>query len=204
MPRLAIFGLALFFSIAFGLRSWIQWRRTGSTGFRGISGRVGSAEWIGGVAFVVALAAAVVAPIAQLVGWVAPVAALDRGAFHVLGILLAVVGIAGTLWAQLAMGDSWRVGVDRDERTTLILAGPFRWVRNPIFTAMTLGLAGLALLTPNAIAGVALLAMILALQLQVRLVEEPYLLHAHGGSYRYYARTVGRFVPGFGRLKCDP
>lgn len=200
MPRLAIFGLVLFFAIAFGLRSWIQWRRTGSTGFRGISGRVGSAEWIGGVSFVVALAAAVVAPIAQLFGWVAPAAVLDRLAFHMLGAILTTAGISATLWAQLAMGDSWRVGVDRNEHTTLVMAGPFRWVRNPIFTAMTLGLIGLALLTPNVIAGIALLAMIAALQLQVRLVEEPYLLRSHGSSYRDYARSVGRFVPGFGRL----
>ena len=203
MPRLALFGLALFFAVAFGLRTWIHWRRTGSTGFRGISGAVGSAEWVGGVAFVVALVGAICAPLAQLAGWVAPLAALDHPFAHGIGVALAAAGIAMTLWSQLAMGDSWRVGVDASERTALVLAGPFRWVRNPIFTAMTAGLAGLALLTPNAVAAVALLAMIVALQLQVRLVEEPYLLRTHGAAYRDYAARAGRFVPGVGRLEAS-
>src|SRR5262245_6886356 len=30
---------------AFGVRTWLHWRSTGSTGFRGISGKPGSAEW---------------------------------------------------------------------------------------------------------------------------------------------------------------
>jgi protein-S-isoprenylcysteine O-methyltransferase Ste14 len=200
MPRLALLGLAAFFAVAFGLRTWIHWRRTGSSGFRGISGAVGSAEWIGGVAFVVALLGAVLAPVAELAGWTAPLPALDHDSAHSAGVVLTLVGTGATLWAQLAMGDSWRVGVDDRERTELVHRGPFRWVRNPIFSAMTVGLAGLALLTPNPVALAALGAMVVALQLQVRLVEEPYLLRTHGESYRRYAARTGRFVPGLGRL----
>jgi protein-S-isoprenylcysteine O-methyltransferase Ste14 len=40
----------------------------------------------------------------------------------------------------------------------------------------------------------------LGVQLQVRSVEEPYLLGRHGQTYRDYARAVGRFVPWLGRL----
>ena len=39
-----------------------------------------------------------------------------------------------------------------------------------------------------------------AVQLQVRVVEEPYLLATHGKTYAAYAARVGRFVPGAGRL----
>jgi hypothetical protein len=35
--------------LAFGLRTWVHWRATGTTGFRGISGRRGSVAWWGGV-----------------------------------------------------------------------------------------------------------------------------------------------------------
>jgi hypothetical protein len=34
------------------------------------------------------------------------------------------------------MGDSWRIGVDPSETTTLVRTGVFGWVRNPIFTAV--------------------------------------------------------------------
>lgn len=200
MPRFALAAFAVYFALAFGLRTLVHWRRTGSTGFRGITGAVGSAEWIGGVLFVVALVAAVLAPLADLAGVLPRLAALDHAPAQRAGVVLAALGTAGTLWAQFAMGASWRIGVDADERTALVAGGPFRWVRNPIFTSMVVALAGLALLTPNACAVAAVLALIGALQLQVRRVEEPYLLATHGTAYRHYAARTGRFVPGFGRL----
>ncbi|MBB4934751.1 protein-S-isoprenylcysteine O-methyltransferase Ste14 [Lipingzhangella halophila] len=49
-------------------------------------------------------------------------------------------------------------------------------------------------------AAAALAALIAAVQLQVRTIEEPYLLRTHGHAYRTYAVRTGRFLPGLGRL----
>ena len=200
MPTAALVLLVAYFAIAFGLRSWIHWRRTGTSGFKGISGRAGSAEWIGGVLFVVALGASAGAPLAELAGVVRPWAALGGPLARAVGFTCCAAGIASTLWAQLAMGDSWRVGVDERERTALVASGPFRLVRNPIYTSMLLGMGGLALLTPNLLAAVAVTALVVALELQVRRVEEPHLLRVHTGEYAAYAARTGRFLPGIGRL----
>ena len=62
-PWGVIGGYALFGALAFGWRSIVQYRRTGSTGFKGLSGTVGSIEWCGGALFVVAIALAALAPI---------------------------------------------------------------------------------------------------------------------------------------------
>lgn len=99
------------------------------------------------------------------------------------------------------MGESWRIGVDTNERTALVTTGAFAIVRNPIFTAMLVTAAGLTMTIPNAISIVGLVALIAALEVQVRLVEEPYLLTAQGDSYRTYAHHVGRFAPGIGRIR---
>jgi protein-S-isoprenylcysteine O-methyltransferase Ste14 len=45
-----------------------------------------------------------------------------------------------------------------------------------------------------------LVAFLAGLEIQVRLVEEPYLIRVHGDAYRTYAARTGRFVPGVGRL----
>jgi protein-S-isoprenylcysteine O-methyltransferase Ste14 len=115
--------------------------------------------------------------------------------------VLAALGVAATLAAQLAMGASWRIGVDEDERTTLVTTGPFALARNPIFTAMIITAAGLAAMVPNLVALTALALTIVAIQLQVRAVEEPYLQRVHGPDYHRYAARVGRFLPGIGRLR---
>ena len=99
------------------------------------------------------------------------------------------------------MGDSWRIGVDPIERTALVTNGAFAVVRNPIFTAMLVTATGLTMTIPNVISIVGLAALIAALEVQVRLVEEPYLLTAQGDDYRTYAQRVGRFAPRIGRLR---
>jgi protein-S-isoprenylcysteine O-methyltransferase Ste14 len=198
MPVVALVLFAVFGTLALGWRSWQQRRRTGSTGFRGISGRLGSPEWFAGVGFVGALAAAVAAPVLQLTGMVSPLDFLHAWWIQAVGIVLAVVGIVATVYAQLDMGDSWRIGVDHGETTALVRTGVFAVVRNPIFTAMLVFGFGIALVTPNVVAIAGFLLLLVSIELQVRSVEEPYLAAAHGDVYRDYLATVGRFVPGVG------
>ncbi len=204
MPARAAAEIALVFFVVFGVlgfgwRSWLQYRRTGSTGFRGISG--GCTEWIAGVGFVVALIVALSAPILQWSNIIGPIPILGAVWIQAAGIVVATAGIAATVYAQLEMGDSWRVGVDEQESTTLVHTGVFGRVRNPIYTSMlTFGL-GIALVTPNLVACAGFLLLVAAIELQVRRVEEPYLLRTHGDAYRAYAASVGRFLPGVGLIR---
>jgi protein-S-isoprenylcysteine O-methyltransferase Ste14 len=204
VAELALILYLAYLALAFGLRTVVQVRRTGSTGFKGIGGRPGSAEWIAGVGFTVALLLGFSAPVLALLDVVEPIDALDGAGAHAAGVVLAVAGIGATLYAQIAMGTSWRIGVDPAERTDLVTSGPFALVRNPIFSAMLPTALGLVLLVPSWVAIAGLVGLLLALELQVRVVEEPYLLHVHGATYADYARRVGRFVPGVGRLGAAP
>lgn len=75
-----------------------------------------------------------------------------------------------------------------------------RLARRAIHSRMLVATVGLALVVPNVVAALALAVLLIALELQVRWVEEPYLARAHGPSCRAYAARTGRFVPGCGRL----
>lgn len=194
---LVLFGVYL--GVGFGLRTWVQVRRTGDTGFRGISGRTGSAEWWAGVLFVVALVTGVLGPVVGLAG-VDPVPALTTPVLQWAGVVVAVLGIAGTCVTQMEMGINWRIGVEESEHTDLVRTGPFAVVRNPIFTAMAVTGVGVALMVPNVVSLLGVVLLFLALELQVRVVEEPYLRRLHGESYEAYAAQVGRFLPTVGRL----
>lgn len=200
MPELALVLYVVYVLLAFGLRTVLQVRRTGSTGFKGVGGRPGSAEWLAGVGFTVALLLGASAPVLALLDVVEPIDALDGHGAHAVGTVLAVAGIGATLYAQIAMGSSWRIGVDPSERTDLVTTGPFALVRNPIFSAMLPTALGLVLIVPSWVAIVGFAGLFVAIEVQVRVAEEPYLLHAHGDRYAEYARRVGRFVPGVGRL----
>jgi protein-S-isoprenylcysteine O-methyltransferase Ste14 len=75
------------------------------------------------------------------------------------------------------------------ETTTLVRSGVFGWVRNPIFTAMLVFGLGIALVTPNVVAILGFALLVVTIELQVRVVEEPYLSNVHGEAYRDYRAT---------------
>ena len=198
MAVAALILYGIWFALTIGLRTFIQWRRTGDTGFKGLGGRPGSVEWIAGVLFTVALLVGVAGPVAALAG-LEPLGPLAAAWLPWVGLMVAGFGVVLTLLAQLSMGDSWRIGVDESERTEMVTGGAFAIVRNPIFSAMLVTAVGLTAMVPNVVALTGLVALVIALELQVRFVEEPYLATIHGEIYEGYRREVGRFVPRWGK-----
>jgi protein-S-isoprenylcysteine O-methyltransferase Ste14 len=185
--------------LAFGVRVGVALRTTGSTGIASPL-NAPPLEALGGLLFILALLTGSASPPLVLADVLDPIDSLDRTPLHVAGVALAVAGIAGTFAAQLAMGASWRIGVDQQERTELVTDGVFSLCRNPIYTFMVIAWIGLALLVPTWLSLASIPVGVLAFEVQVRLVEEPHLVRAHGEPYLAWARRVGRFVPGVGRM----
>jgi protein-S-isoprenylcysteine O-methyltransferase Ste14 len=188
----ALVAYAAFIAVAVGWRTWLQYRTTGDAGLRILRG--GPRELTAAALFLLGFGLAPLGPVLVLLGW------LERTPVSAAGLVLMVLGSGLTVIAQLHMGASWRIGVDRDEATTLVTTGVFALVRNPIFTGILLVVAGLLLSAPSVLGATALALTWIGIQLQVRGVEEPHLLRTHGERYRAYARRTGRFVPGLGRL----
>lgn len=196
MAAAAMALFVVFVLVAGGLRTWIQRSRTGDSGIRRSRKKLSTGQWWVGP---FATLPGVAAPVAELLG-LDPLPLLDPQPLRIGGAILAGFGIVLVFGAQMAMGDSWRIGVDESERTDLVTSGPFHLVRNPIFTAVLLAVTGLALMVPNWFSVVGLALLFLGIEVEVRRIEEPYLLRIHGSAYESYASEVGRFLPGIGRL----
>ena len=65
---------------------------------------------------------------------------------------------------------------------------------------MIVAATGLAMMVPSPVSIAATVLLVVAVELQVRFVEEPHLSRLHGDGYRSYASRVGRLVPGVGRI----
>jgi protein-S-isoprenylcysteine O-methyltransferase Ste14 len=191
--------LAVYLVFAFGVRVAVALWTTGRTGIAPLRGAP-PLELLGGGLFVASLAMGSANPGLVLAGALEPIDGLETDALRAAGFALCGIGIAGTFLAQMAMGPSWRIGVDQSERTELVTGGVFALCRNPIYTFMVVAWLGFALLVPTWLSLASIPVGIIAFEVQVRLVEEPYLLRAHGDAYRAWATRVGRFLPGLGRL----
>ena len=195
---LLAFGFAGF---GVGLRVALQWRRTGTTGV--VLNRMGQsrADRVVLVGLVLATGALAVSIGAALAGQ--PLGGPEEVPAPIVftGGGIAVLAIASAFWAQLAMGASWRIGLDRAEATALVTGGPFRWVRNPIYTAMIAFCAGLCAVLPGPLTAFTLAVGVAAIEAVVRFAEEPFLRARHGAAYAQWAMRAGRFVPGVGRMR---
>lgn len=200
MAAAALILYGAYLALTFGVRVALQVHRTGSTGVHGVPRGAGAVERLAGALFVFALLAGFIAPLLTLLDILGPIGALDGTVGNAIGLALTASGILLTFGAQLAMGDAWRIGVDPEERTDLVTDGPFRLVRNPIYSALAPTVLGLLLMVPNAVALAGFACVVISIEMQVRLVEEPHLLRIFGKSYADYAASVGRFIPAAGLL----
>lgn len=186
-------------AVLFGLRTWQHQRATGDSGFRTFDHRDGWSR-AAGLLFALAVLVGVLALLLTAAGVVPVLVPLHLlSPLALLGLLLALSGFALAWLAQSAMGDSWRIGVDPSETTPLVTEGIFGNVRNPVFTAMIAAQTGTALMSPSWLSVLGLAALVMACQLQVRRVEEPYLRATHGAAYLDYTTGAGRFVLLLGR-----
>jgi protein-S-isoprenylcysteine O-methyltransferase Ste14 len=199
---LPLVGVLLFLFAAFVWRAWIQYQRYGHVGvfvFPASSwGKLLHALFVFLLLLIVIQAAAVAISPESLANFYLFPAPSCEGVL-LTGILLLLGGTVFTVVAQLQLGASWRIGIEEGASPGLVTGGLYRFCRNPIFFGSFISLAGLIILLPTWLSVGFLLATIVGVRCQV-LEEEAYLLRTYGEEYRSYARRVGRFLPGIGRL----
>ncbi|HEY1206903.1 MAG: isoprenylcysteine carboxylmethyltransferase family protein [Bryobacteraceae bacterium] len=113
----------------------------------------------------------------------------------VVAILLAAVSVAVMLACQRALGRQFAFQARLVEGHRLIVAGPYRYVRHPIYTA----LFGLALATGLAVSrwpAIPIFAVLYVAGTVIRVRAEERLLRAEfGAEFEDYARRVPAFIP---------
>ena len=123
-----------------------------------------------------------------------PITFLPPAVARRLGPVLIVLGFAS---ADSALLNLWRVHTDimtRNPTTSLVVKGPYRISRNPIYLGMTMIYGGIAVLT-NALSALLLLpAVVLMIQRGAIAPEEQYLERRFGGEYLRYKARVRRWI----------
>lgn len=99
------------------------------------------------------------------------------------------------------MGASWRIGVP-GEPTKLVTSGPYKYIRNPIYTGFLAAESGLVLLLPSVASAVVLAVSIITI-LEWTRVEELQQLEMHGAEYKQYRAATGRFLPRLRRANSE-
>ena len=109
-----------------------------------------------------------------------------------LGFLIAAGGLL--TWTFRSLGQNLTDTVVTRKEHTLVTAGPYRWIRHPLYTSAGLLIPATTLVTANWFFLVAGLLVILLLVIRTR-KEEENLIARFGDDYRAYMQRTGRFLP---------
>jgi len=121
------------------------------------------------------------------------------GAGQVAGIALVLGGSVLALWcigSFVVLGRGTPAPFDPPLR--LVVRGPYRFVRNPMYLGAGLALLGLAIFYGSAAVLAYGLALAVGMHLLVLLYEEPTLREKFGDEYRAYCARVHRWLPSAG------
>lgn len=113
---------------------------------------------------------------------------------RIVGVLVAVVGVAVFIISVLTMRDSWRAGVSKTDKTELVTKGIYKISRNPAFLGFDLMYLGILLMFFNLVLYIVSLFAMLIFHLQIVNVEEEFLLEAFGNEYLRYKKKVCRYI----------
>ncbi len=111
------------------------------------------------------------------------------------GLGLACAAFALLEWCHATLGRNWSGRVQLLKEHALVVGGPYRWVRHPMYTAGLIASASALLLSANWLVGGSWLAMHVC-QFAGRIpLEERLMVQQFGDTYRQYMRRTGRLLP---------
>lgn len=112
------------------------------------------------------------------------------------GATLTLAGVGLALWCALTFAVLGRgTPLPFDPPRRLVIAGPYRWVRNPTAIGAGSALVGVALFYESLPFFMFAGLFMLAIHAMVMLYEEPTLRRMFGAEYAAYCAKVSRWLP---------
>ena len=188
--------LVLYMMVAFVLPSYRTYKQTGINPIT--FGKTGNAHDYIGFVMKVLIALLFIAVFIysfsdKAYQYLVPISYLMKEVFMIVGLILIHLSLLWISVAQYQMSNSWRIGIDENNKTELITKGLFSYSRNPIFLGMIISVAGIFFILPNALTFFLILSTYIVIQIQIRL-EEEFLEKQHGQEYLSYKQTTKRLL----------
>ena len=111
-----------------------------------------------------------------------------------LGAALTFAGLAFCIWARFTIAGNWSSYVEFKRGHELIVDGPYRWVRHPIYTGLLLAFAGTAWAVGEW-RGVLAVAIVAASFWRKLKLEEVIMRREFGEAYDRYAARTPALIP---------
>jgi len=111
------------------------------------------------------------------------------------GLAVTVLGAVFAIWSRVTLGRNWSSVPQVKEQHELVVKGPYRIVRHPIYTGLILAVAGTGLAQDKGIWLFMVVLIFVSYWLKIR-VEERLMMETFPEQYPAYRRRVKALIPG--------
>lgn len=110
-----------------------------------------------------------------------------------IGLAVFVLGLSLAIWARVYLGRNWGAPMSEKREPELVTTGPYRWIRNPIYSGLILGMIGTAIAVgPYWLVVVALLGGYFVYS---AFMEQRFMAEQFPDEYPAYKRSTKILVP---------
>ncbi len=127
--------------------------------------------------------------------WLDPFSLPLPSGFRWLGAGLIFAGNLLFIWSHRALGRNWTPFLEIRKGHTLVIDGPYKFIRHPMYVAFFLIGIGVSLLSANWIVALSYMLPMINMYLFRISDEEKMMIEQFGGKYKEYMRMTGRLIP---------
>jgi protein-S-isoprenylcysteine O-methyltransferase Ste14 len=112
----------------------------------------------------------------------------------IIGFLLLFLSLAFSVWARVILGKNWSGVIQKVQGQRLITKGPYRYIRNPIYTGIIGGFIGTFIIVGTLASLLGMLIIIVTYILKT-VKEERFLVESFGDEYIEYKKRTWALLP---------
>lgn len=114
---------------------------------------------------------------------------------RLIGTIMLVLNTILLAWVHYFLGKNWSPILEIHKEQTLIISGPYKWIRHPMYTCLFVYAIALPLHSANYLTGVIPMLSFLGIYFIRIPSEEKMMLQLFGDQYRTYLHKTKRVIP---------
>jgi len=111
-----------------------------------------------------------------------------------IGIAILICSLLFAIWARIVLGRNWSGAIQKVEGQRLVRSGPYKYIRNPIYTGIVCGFFG-TFITLGSLASIMGFCIILIIYIIKINKEQRFLILEFGEEYEKYIKKSWTLIP---------
>lgn len=111
-----------------------------------------------------------------------------------IGIIVLIISLLFAIWARIVLGSNWSGAIQKVKGQRLVCQGPYKYIRNPIYTGIVCGFLGTVIAFRTLASLLGFFIILVAYIVKIN-KEQKFLIMEFGEEYKEYIKKSWALIP---------